>query len=195
MELKALFKFGKTPPNSVIIDTTSGSSHFRELSPFILGPICIGNTIASNFENLWQYSKVYQQHVGKTSEPTDKWFEWHQEGLADKYAHRYPMGKGTIPLYSYWFGEHLDYITARKRIYAPIYAEYVQKTQAYENLLLQYNECCRTDTNLILLDYDAYDHKALGMTLKEVINNPYRKCGHAFILLMILKFELLECLK
>lgn len=40
---------------------------------------------------------------------------------------------------------------------------------------------------LWLWDFDAYDHRALGMTYEDVINNPTKKCGHAFILAMMLE--------
>jgi hypothetical protein len=46
----------------------------------------------------------------------------------------------------------------------------------------------------VIRDYDAYDHESLGMSLIDVINNPKRKCGHAFVLLMILKNELEQCI-
>lgn len=42
------------------------------------------------------------------------------------------------------------------------------------------------DENIVLWDFDAYDYQKLGMTLDEVINNPNKKMGHAFILIMLL---------
>ena len=39
---------------------------------------------------------------------------------------------------------------------------------------------------LVLWDFDGYDHHELGMDLKEVLNDPERKMGHAFVLAMIL---------
>ena len=33
------------------------------------------------------------------------------------------MGKGKIPLYSWWKGQKLDYINARKQIYVPLYSQ------------------------------------------------------------------------
>ena len=100
------------------------------------------------------------------------------------------MGKGGIPEYSYWNGDKLGYIQARKKIYAPIYAELVAKTVSYGLLSSLYAD----GTNLILRDYDAYDHIKMGMTLVNVINNPDRKMGHAFVLAMMLEGKLEECL-
>ena len=184
--IKVLFKYDKNiPRDAVIIDTTSSSGQFRELSPFILPA-----PPAKNLENLWQFSKVYPNQVYASGEPTPEWESWRRQGWDDKRAHRYPMGKGAIPLYSFWQGEHLDYIQARKRIYITEYAKNVIKTESFN---------CLTDLddtqNIILLDYDAYDHEKLGMTLVDVANEPERKMGHAFVLLMILASCLQECIK
>lgn len=175
----------------VIVDTTSGSGCFRDLSPFDLGPIdtYVKGVKAQNFENLWQYSKVYPGFVDSSGDPLPEWYAWRDYGWAETRAHRYPIAKGRKPLYSYWGGGKLSYIEARKTIYAPLYAKYVARTDAYGTL----QELAKED--LILLDYDAYDHRALKMSLKDVINNPNRKMGHAFVLMMMLTGELEECLK
>lgn len=191
-EVHVLFKFAENLYGGVDIDTTSSSGIYRDLSPFVLGPIetYIPGTFSKNFENLWQFSKVYKEYI-HDSEPTPGWYYWRDEGWSNPRAVRYPMGKGRRPEYSYWDGKKLGYIDARKKIYAPIYAEYVVKTDSFKHLQLLY-----LDSPFITLrDYDAYDHIRLGMTLKDVINNPKRKCGHAFILAMILTGELEECLK
>jgi hypothetical protein len=101
------------------------------------------------------------------------------------------MGKGVKAEYSYWNGERLSYVEARKAIYVPIYSKYVGQTSAFKRLQSLYTE----GQNIILRDYDAYDHVVLGMTLKDVINNPDRKMGHAFVLVMMLTGVLEECLK
>lgn len=174
------------------ISTVSNSGgKWQQLSPFILGPIVAYNgLIAQNLENLWQYSKCYSEHLSN-GEVTEEWFSWRDEGWGKKRAQRYPMGKGRKPEYSYWDGEHLDYIKARKMIYAPKYAEYVIKTDAFSLLKNLYE----THTDITLLDYDAYDHHAMGMSLKDVINNPNRIMGHAFVLAMILEDKLESVLR
>lgn len=187
--IRALFKFAKVPSGRVVVDTTSNTHpDYAHLSPFILPA-----PPAKRFENLWQFSKVYPSQVYLSGEPTTEWEQWRQRGWNDLKAHRYPMGKGAIPLYSYWGGKHLDYIQARKQIYATEYAKNVSKTRAYKLLELQYKECCQGNQELILLDYDAYDHISLNMSLLEVINNPKRKMGHAFVLIMMLTGLLEEC--
>jgi len=182
-EIKALFKFSPhLPTDALIIDTTSSSSQFRELSPFVLSA-----PPAKIFENLWQFSKVYPSQVYANGEPTPEWEEWRRQGWNDIKPHRYPMGKGAIPLYSYWQGKHLGYIDARKQIYIPEYAKNVIRTHSFKLLQEQYRLCQIQGRSLILLDYDAYDHRKLGMSLNDVVNNPERKMGHAFVLLMLLE--------
>lgn len=69
-------------PGYQVIDTISNSGDFRELSPFVLGPIdtYIPGKISRNFENLWQYSKVYQQHVDYAGVILPEWYKWRDVG-------------------------------------------------------------------------------------------------------------------
>jgi len=176
-------------PNDVVVSTTSNSEgKWQLLSPFILGPCQLykGNR-SLNMENAWQFSKVYKRHTNEWGDPTFAYFDWARRGWGDHRAHRYPMGKGAIPEYSWWDGTKLDYINARKRIYAPLYARAVQRTVAFRELKRLYNECKREKKRLVLLDYDAYDHRELKMTLTDVLNFKDKKMGHAFVLMMLLK--------
>ena len=183
--IRALFKFGSNPYEGVDIDTTSNSGQYRDLSPFVLPA-----PPAQNLENLWQFSKVYRQYADALNNPTPAYYEWRDGGFNDIQAHRYPMGKGAIPLYSLRDNERLGYIEARKKIYATIYAENVISTESFKLLQKLYAR----DGAMVLRDYDAYDHNKFGMTLIDVINNPKRKMGHAFVLIMLLTDTLEECI-
>jgi len=183
----------KNPYDCMSISTVQHAGAFKQLSPFILGPIqtYLKNTKAKNLENTWQYSKVYKEHVDNDGWPSVDWFIWRAKGWADKYAHRYPMGKGRKPEYSYWDSEKLGYVDARKVIYARLYAEYVVQTHSFR--LLKSIYVARGEVTL--KDYDSYDHIALGVSLYDVINNPDRKMGHGFVLAMILGGCLDKCLE
>lgn len=99
---------------------------------------------------------------------------------------RYPMGRGARPLYSWWDGKKLGYIEARKRIYVPLYAEAVVRTSGWKRLSALYD----TEPLLVLRDFDGYDHAPLGMSLQNVLRDPTRKMGHAFVLAMLLSGDL-----
>ena len=161
------------------INTTSRSNNWSK----VLSPFFLPCKIAKNVENAWQFSKVYKEHTDINGEPTEKYFDWAHNGFNTEKANRYPMGRGVKPLYSYWEGEKLSYTEARKRIYIPLYARAVVQTEAFAYLKSLYI----SGENIILWDFDGYDHKKSGMSLDEVINSPTKKMGHAFVLLMILK--------
>jgi hypothetical protein len=178
----------RIPEFETPIDTTSRSRNWsRGLSPFFLGPVPLyaGAVVptATNVENAWQYSKVYLGDVTKEGDPAEPYFEWAKEGWSDPRAQRYPKGKGSRPEYTWWAGEKLGYIEARKKVYIPLYAHAVAPTGAFAQLLALY----RSGTPLVLWDFDGYDHHALGMTLKDVVNDPKRKMGHAFVLAILLE--------
>jgi len=169
------------------IDTTSRSHNWScNLSPFYVGPCPLyeGAAVpeARRMENAWQFAKVYPEHVDPDGNPTPDYFTWAADGWVDERAHRYPMGKRP-PVYTWWAGEQLGYVEARKRIYVPLYAHAVGKTDAFRYLLSRY----RKQEEIVLWDFDGYDYLSLGMTLKDVLNDPDRKMGHAFVLAMLLE--------
>ena len=181
-------RFDSSPGERVLeVSTVSRDS---TLSPFLLGPCQLypsrlhGFHVAKNMENAWQFSKVYRHQLSPAGEPSIEWWSWALAGWRDSTAHRYPMGKGAVPEYSYWDGQHLDYVQARKVIYAPLYAEAVRGTVEWVHLLQKF-QYGGYDT-IVLRDYDAYDHAAIGMSLTDVLNCPKRKMGHAFVLAMLL---------
>jgi hypothetical protein len=167
-----------------VLNTTSRSDNWgRGFSPFFLGPIQLyGNYVSKNMENAWQFAKVYEYYLEADDTIGERYFRWAQDGWNDQRAHRYPMGRDAKPLYSYWDGETLTYVEARKKIYIPLYAKYVQQTSAFAKLKKMHDE----NAEVYLWDFDGYNHKALGLTYDQVINNPDRKMGHAFVIAMLL---------
>ena len=95
------------------------------------------------------------------------------------------MGKGARPLHSLWAGEQLDYITARLRIYVPLYAQAVRMhaLAAYGALKVEHAR----HGDIGLTDYDAYDHQRIGYSWDDVRKDPGRKMGHGFVLAMMLE--------
>ena len=186
MTIFVLPKFRKTDLRS--FDVTSSGGPLRMLSPFVLGPVPLYPGVqreAKNVENAWQYSKVYAEHTDPESgDPTDEYWAWAAMGWSNAHAVRYPMGKGAIPLYSMWDFQHLGYIEARKRIYIPLYSGGVRRyAQSSLRLLRQ----AASQGDIAIKDYDAYDHRALGYSWDDVVNDPRRKMGHGFVLAMVLE--------
>ena len=181
------------PNDGIVINVTSrSSSKFgRRLSPFFLGPLAMpGLTISQNVENAWQFSKVYDMHVGVDGEPNAKYFQWRDKGWASTHAYRYPMGKGAVPLYSYYNSEKLDYIEARKKIYFPCYSACVMEQDswghwAFLELFELYRSLRGTGRTLYLRDFDVYPRK--DKTWKEMIEDRHKKFGHGFCLGILLE--------
>lgn len=165
--------------------TTSSKDWSRNLSPMLLGPVELyDGAIAKNVENAWQFSKVYKRFTDTSGNPTSEYFKWADQGFKDSFAHRYPEGKGAIPLYSYWRKERLSYIEARKQIYVPLYSAAVRESGWFDKLQTLYKA---NGNKIALWDFDGYDYIKLGMTLEQVLNDPTRKMGHAFVLAMMLE--------
>jgi hypothetical protein len=192
----SLFEYHEDP-NGIYVNTTSkaDSDWQRDLSPFYLGPCPLYWDLSARImENAWQFSKVYPEY-DNDGEPTEKYFDWANKGWNSKSPQRYPMGKGKKPLYSWWDGKTYTYVEARKKIYIPLYARAVVNTKGFKHLQELYLDVCAanlgvTDSALVktiyLKDYDAYRHEDKGMTLTDVMNNPDKKMGHAFVLMMLL---------
>ena len=191
MSVFVIGKYEDNPyPNAVEVDTTSRGS-FKDLSPFYLGPIqwydpTWGMMFCRVFENMWQYSKLYPQHAQYISkdnyEPAHEHFTWREAGFMKHRADRYPMGKGAKPLCSLFMGKQLDYICARRMVYIPYYASLVRQTSSYKKLY----DWVMAGHDIVLRDFDGYDHDSMGMSLAEVANNPKRSMGHAFVIKMLL---------
>jgi hypothetical protein len=167
------------------INTTSRSDSWtRGLSPFFLGPCPLyDGHVARNVENAWQFAKLYPSHASPDGTPTEEYWKWARKGWADDYARRYPMGRGAIPLHSWWKGEKLSYIEARKQIYIPVYARALLQSQAWKTLKGVYAVL----GEITLADFDGYDHRQEGMDWGEVMNRPDKKMGHAFVIGMLLE--------
>lgn len=150
----------------------------RGLSPFVLGPCPLyGEFEAANVENGWQYAKLYPAYATPTGEAAAAYWPWATAGWANPRAVRYPMGKGARPSCSLWDGEKLDYVTARERIYFPLYRDAVRQTAAWRELQARH-----AAGPVILFDFDGYDEVAAGLSLAQVLRHAGRKCGHAFVL-------------
>jgi hypothetical protein len=162
-------------------DVTSHGGQFRPLSPFLLGPVPLyGGMWSRTMENAWQYAKVYDGYGALDQ----RYWDWARAGWDNPRGVRYPMGRGARARFSLWAGEHLDYVSARRRVYAPLYAQAVRFHQL--SLLAELRRLA-WHGELVLIDFDAYDHRALGYSWEDVMSDPGRKMGHGFVLAMMIE--------
>lgn len=171
----------------VIVNTTTKSKTWSKyLSPMYIGIIYSDNGISKNMENFWQYAKVYKHQVDENKNPLPEYFDWKNKGYNKEWADRYPAGKGAIPLYTWYCNEKLGYIEARKRLYMTYYAEAVIKSDAFIQLKAIWIDCLKNNKDLILQDFDAYNHRELKYSWNDILTDEKRKMGHAFVLAKVL---------
>lgn len=87
--LVSVLKIGHkdTDGYDIVLKPVSRDSEGRVFSPFFLGPVslpsCVGGPrdVFHNFENAWQYSKVYPKagHLDWENNITDKYLKWFAE--------------------------------------------------------------------------------------------------------------------
>jgi hypothetical protein len=185
--LVSVLKIGHkdTDGYDIVLKPVSRDSEGRVFSPFFLGPVslpsCVGGPrdVFHNFENAWQYSKVYPKagHLDWENNITDKYLEWRQKGVEMEQAQRYPMGRGQVPAFSVFGRRRLSYITARKVIYTPFYARLIADVPMLAELRAEY----RKGAKILLLDFDASIDQSKA-AFDELINWPHRKMGHSYVL-------------
>ena len=187
MELPQIIIYGrgdKVPDDYIKINTTSISKEdwSKKFSPFLLGPIEVrpleDSKVSLNFENAWQYSKRYM------NQSKEEWNQWSDDGFENNKAVRFPMGRGSKPMYAYYHGKELGYIKARFKIYAPLYEKCIKRyaKEPFKKL----KKMIKEGKKIALFDFDGYCHFLKGMTLEDVIYNSRKKMGHSFVLLGML---------
>jgi len=166
---------------------------WNQLSPMRLGPIDYegdefteGKEVSvKNLENLWQFSKVWTGEVDSEGNPTKEFCERRKLGWNQEKGQRHvKKGNGVnrnVPLFSFWKGEQLSYLEARKEIYCPIYAELVTETKAFKKL----EEMLNAGYNIQILGYDGYDVE--GNSLEECFLDVSKPFGHELVLYALLK--------
>lgn len=176
----------KIPDDAIVIDITSNSSDpmGRALSPFNIGPVDLYDGYwAYNIENAFQFSRVYPIHNFDET-PSQAYFDWAVKGWQTRKAIKYPFGAWNIPLFSWWNGKKLSRLEAQNNIFLPLYSKAVVKTRSFQKLKDIYNS---SDKDIVLLDYEGYNHRDLEMNWNDVVNHPTWPIGQGFVISMILE--------
>lgn len=174
------------PENSIVLDVTSRSSNWgRNFSPFVVGPVSLyGDYWSYNIENAFQYSRVHEEHLDSNGLPSPAYWEWAKKGWLNPRPNKYPMGAWNRHVYHWWDGRKLSMLEAQKEIFLNLYKNAITKTSAFQRLKELYES---SEKDIILLDFEGYNHRFLELTWDQVINDENRPVGQAFALCMILE--------
>jgi hypothetical protein len=147
-------------------------------SPFLL------HTENGIMENVWQFSKVYSEHVDDNGNIKDEWFKWHKDGLNNGKAIKNPMGKGVKPLFFFWNDNRISYVEARKQIYIPTYTQSVldNSKKEFDELVDIWSTLHEQEKDLYLRDFDGFNRHQLNMSFEDVVNCESKHLGHSFVL-------------
>jgi len=178
-------------------------------------PRCIQRYSRYDSTVIWNHPE--EIHVNDDEELTDEYWAWRKKLSDNEYAVRYPVGfNGRHKcLYSllkteeknsseYDYYEQLDYIEARKKVYAPLYIEMVRKQEQYAELL----DMLKKGKKLLVIEVDMphqedleyYKEKygvndtfivkdTMECTKKNIdimLNDPKHPFGHGYCLAMAL---------
>lgn len=155
------------------------------------------------FENIWQGSKIYHFVSAQTEikankviwqHPTEThvingliqpaYWAWRSKVYNNQYAVRFPNGyEGRHKcLGALWKTrdrwELLPYIVARKKIYCKVYAELVQKTEAYTMIKKLYDQ----GFDLQICEMDVRPSLITRELLKTELHNTKESFGHGYVL-------------
>lgn len=202
----------------------------KDISPFFVGPVKASDgEVANIFEHFWQCGKVYPCHY-INNQITPEFFEWRKKwyektSVSNKKSEsRHPNKElGYEPsdcLFNIFYEDgvykHLDYIEARKKLYAPEYAKLIVNSESFKwlkSLLEQgkkiaivdfdgfnyYSDSAKKQLYNSYVNYCKKNNKEVENQLedylkiknmKEVINCSYIKMGHGFVIKMLLQGDI-----
>lgn len=173
---------------------SSSTGWSKGLSPMILGPVehnekdYNGSLLptATCIENLHQGVKGYDIDLDDKGNLLPSYYERKHRIFTSKKGIRHPVpninkeGNKSMCLFSFVNGERLTYMEARKKVYCPLYAKMVVKSEAFARLSHMMNK----GYNILLLDYDGYPVDST--TLEAAFNDISRPFGHGHVLYCIL---------
>lgn len=161
------------------------------------------------------WTHPYEEHVNVSGEILPDYFHWREKGLTNPRAVRWPQwhidreykcySSQTAPLYSFYNGEKLGYIEARKKIYFDQYSKLVKNHPLFQELL----ELFKSGQNILLIEWDGPQQRSLPYyqskyqvekdfiinstidatkrNLEIMMNDPKHPFGHGYCLAAILQ--------
>lgn len=113
---------------------------------------------------IWDYPE--ETHIEPNGDITPEYFEWRYKGMANKYAVRYPAGFQGRKKCKYALKEEdllegeirkLDYATARREIYCPVYMKLARANPAFSKLKRR----LQSGENLLIVEVDGPHSESL----------------------------------
>lgn len=172
-------------PNYKTILSLTKSSPYGELSPYVLK-----NENGHILENVWQFSKVYENvpyskqtysrydgriiwewpsekhYDTETKTLTDEYWKWREAGMNAKYPIRYPVGfsRRHECLFSVnEKGKKKSYISSRQTIYFPMYEKAVTKQPKFKKLKHMHE----SGENLLIVEVDGPHQESLSYYIEK----------------------------
>lgn len=195
---RIVHRFSKEPNKKIPIHegfmkinvcSSTDLKEFKGLSPFILGPVDHGDPYyptAQNFENFYQWLKVFQQDVNGFGYPSAKYLKKRVEWFCKPTARKRNNRSRQDFLYFHFRGKRFNYLEGRKELYCGAYADLVVKTDSYKRLVNLIDE----GKNIQILGYDGIDYHSdedpKGTILYKHLMNPDRSFGHEMVLVGLL---------
>lgn len=171
----------------ITVIAISKNPKWKSLSPFYL--VTDDGVL---FENMWQFSKIYEKVPSVTQqdrwsktmkwkypsevhisngEITDGYWKWRELGFKNPVAIRRPVPKTHAHLCKGFLmqtGEDhyrkIGYIKARKRVYVPEYTKLVKREDKFKKL----REMLEEGNNLLIVEYDGPHYES-----QDYYNNKY----------------------
>ncbi|MFC1785603.1 DUF6939 family protein [Candidatus Neomarinimicrobiota bacterium] len=162
-----------------------------KLSPFSVIPEGISvpgmnNIKSKTVENAWQFLKIWKDE--------EKWNKMEaSEAFKSDCAIRFPRGRNPKVLGHYWqeTEQILDYITARVKIYLPLYKQLLALTDR-QILISKLKESVKNQS-ISIWDFDSYSYKEYGLsTIYDTIFYTKLPFAHSFILAIVVNGKELE---
>lgn len=203
----------------------------KSTKDFELSPYCLTDKNGVIIENKWQFSKVYKtvpkskqfysrfdktviwEHGEevhyKKGKVTKAYLKWRKKGFKCKYPIRYPVGHAKRTECLGYLKKPkdtklLDYITARKKGYVPMYIKAAKKVEKFKKL----KTLLEKGKNLLIIDVDGPHEESLKYykgkyninpkfiknntvkvnkkNMKILLNDPKHPFGHGYCLGMAL---------
>lgn len=149
------------------------------------------------FENFWQSGKRFKElnHLHQHVKDADikAWKKY------DTPKRRHPKAKGAVPVdavYPDIFpGETFGYVESRKRVYVPLYHQYITEQNEHRKLFHMWKDAVAKGASVIITDFDGpkersadpdveYTRPCMRVTLdllREKINDPEFQFGHGYV--------------